>query len=61
MTEFGFEELPDAPLLIDAVYKSGPDKNIKAEPLTRLFPKLANVGGSGNPCVLTGADFPDLL
>lgn len=45
MTEFGFEELPNAPLLIDAVYRSGPDKNLKAEPLTCLFPKLANVGG----------------
>lgn len=61
MTEFGFEELPDAPLLIDAVYKSGPDKNIKAEPLTRLFPKLANVGGFRKSLRADGSGLPGFV
>ena len=45
MRIFSFEELESAPLLIDAVYRGGSEKNLSAEPLSRLLPKTSNQGG----------------
>ncbi|WP_276932575.1 restriction endonuclease [Dubosiella newyorkensis] len=40
--EFDFDELKNAPLVIDAIYKGGPQKNKGGEPIS----KLMNVGNS---------------
>jgi hypothetical protein len=42
---FEFDELTSAPLIIDAIYKSGNEKNIKSEPLHVLLPRTSNQGG----------------
>ena len=45
MKVYKFEELEQAPLVIDAVYQSGPAKNIKDEPFHVLLPRTSNQGG----------------
>ena len=45
MKKYKFDELNTAPLIIDAIYESGPDKNIKSEPLHVLLPRTSNQGG----------------
>ena len=45
MKKFKFEELENAPLVIDAIYESGPAKNIKDEPFHILLPRTSNQGG----------------
>lgn len=45
MKVYKHSELQEAPLVIEAIYESGPEKNIKAEPLHTLLPKTSNQGG----------------
>lgn len=45
MRVFSFNELEDAPLIIDAIYKGGSAGNVKDDPLTKLLPKTSNQGG----------------
>ncbi len=45
MRIFSYEELEDAPLIIDAIYKGGSEGNIKDDPLSRLLPRTSNQGG----------------
>ncbi len=45
MHTFRFNELKDAPLIVDAIYKSGAGQNIKEEPLHILLPRTSNQGG----------------
>ncbi len=45
MKIYNFDELAQAPLLIDAIYKGGTAKNISAEPLHALLPRTSNQGG----------------
>ncbi|MEL7654368.1 MAG: restriction endonuclease [Bacillota bacterium] len=45
MRIFHFNELKTAPLVIDAIYKSGDEKNISSEPLHELLPRTSNQGG----------------
>ena len=46
MTEsFPFEELEKAPLIVDAVYKGGTNKNMSDEVLSKLLPRTENSGG----------------
>lgn len=45
MKIYRYSELKEAPLVIDAIYESGPEKNIKAEPLHVLLPRTSNQGG----------------
>ena len=45
MKIYSFDELEKAPLVIDAIYKSGTAKNISAEPLHVLLPRTSNQGG----------------
>lgn len=42
---FGFSELEDAPLLIDAVYKGGNGNSFGSEPLHALLPHMQTQGG----------------
>ncbi|MDZ5781882.1 restriction endonuclease [Marinococcus luteus] len=42
---FRFEELSEAPLIIDAIYEGGRHGNTKDEPLPKLIPGLSNSGG----------------
>ena len=44
MRVFSYEDLKDAPLLIDAIYK-GKANNYSGEPLPVLLPKTSNEGG----------------
>lgn len=43
--EFKFEELEQADLVIDAIYKGGTASNISAEPFHKLLPNCENSGG----------------
>ncbi len=43
--EFSFDELSNAPLVIDAIYKSGTVPNLHSEPLHILMPKTGVLGG----------------
>lgn len=45
MKSYKFEELKEAPLVIDAIYQSGSAKNIKDEPFHVLLPRTSNQGG----------------
>ena len=47
MTEvfYSFVQLPEAPLLIDAVYEGGSSGNISDDPISKLFPGVGNQGG----------------
>lgn len=45
MKKYRFNELKEAPLIIDAIYQSGAEKNIKGEPLHVLLPRTSNQGG----------------
>lgn len=45
MRVFLFDELEDAPLIIDAIYKGGSEGNVKDDPLTKLLPRTSNQGG----------------
>lgn len=42
---FTFEELKDAPLIVDALYKGGNKKNMGDEVLSNLLPRTENSGG----------------
>lgn len=42
---FHFDELEEAPLIIDAIYEGGKSNNIKDEVLSKLLPKTSNSGG----------------
>lgn len=42
---FSFEELLDAPLIIDAVYSGGNLGDVRDDPIARLIPKSGNQGG----------------
>ena len=42
---FGFAELADAPLIVDAVYEGGVSGNIGDDPLTKLIPGCSHQGG----------------
>ena len=35
---YSFADLPDADLVIDAIYQGGPKPNASADPLARLLP-----------------------
>lgn len=43
--EYGFEELENADLVIDAIYKGGTVPNMSAEPFHKLLPNCENSGG----------------
>lgn len=43
--EYSFDELENADLVIDAIYKGGTAPNISAEPFHKLIPKCENSGG----------------
>ena len=43
--EYKFEELKNAPLIIDAIYKGGRKGNTGDDPMSKLFPKLGNMSG----------------
>lgn len=43
--EYEFNQLENAPLVVDAIYKSGTTKNISSEVLHHLFPKCGTSGG----------------
>lgn len=45
MKIYRFDELEDAPLLIDAIYQGGALGNIKDDPLHLLLPRTSNQGG----------------
>lgn len=45
MNEYSYEDLEQAPLIVDAIYKSGNSKNISTEPLHQLLPRTSNQGG----------------
>ncbi|WP_049729822.1 restriction endonuclease [Dorea sp. D27] len=45
MRVFSYEELEEAPLIIDAIYKGGSEGNVKDDPLTKLLPRTSNQGG----------------
>ena len=40
MVKYKFEELKQVPLVIDAIYQSGPAKNVKYEPFHVLYREL---------------------
>lgn len=42
MRVFSFDELEDAPLIIDAIYKGGTAGNVTDDPLTKLLPRTSN-------------------
>lgn len=43
--EFGFENLADSKLIVDAIYKGGATSDFGAEPLHHIFPKCGISGG----------------
>lgn len=43
--EYAFEELANADLVIDAIYKGGTTPNMSAEPFHKLLPNCENSGG----------------
>ena len=43
--EYKFDELKNAPLIIDAIYKGGKKGNSGDDPISKLFPKLGNMSG----------------
>lgn len=45
MKEFKYENLSNAPLQIDAIYKGGNYKDVRDDPLSKLLPKTGNMGG----------------
>jgi hypothetical protein len=45
MKRFHFEELGRAPLIVDAIYEGGLEKNVKDDPISRLLPGTGNLGG----------------
>lgn len=42
---FSFEECVNAPLLVDAIYQSGPATNQSADPMRLILPKCSTSGG----------------
>ena len=40
--EYKFDELKNAPLIIDAIYKGGKKGNSGDDPISKLFPKSIN-------------------
>ena len=42
---FRFDELEDAPLVVDAIYEGGVKGNIGDDPITKLIPSCENQGG----------------
>lgn len=42
---FEYDSLPTAPLMVDALYRGGDQKNVSAEPLHILMPRTGNQGG----------------
>ena len=42
---FGFEELPAADLVVDAIYEGGSARNAGSDPIARLLPGAGNQGG----------------
>jgi hypothetical protein len=42
---FSFEELPAAPLIIDAIYRGGQRGDLRDDPIARLFRGAGNQGG----------------
>jgi hypothetical protein len=45
MQHFKFEELPTAPLIIDAVYEGGKQGHAGDDPISKLLPGVGNQGG----------------
>lgn len=45
MNRFKFEDLKDAPLIIDAIYEGGKRGNVGDDPLSKLLPGIGNQGG----------------
>jgi hypothetical protein len=45
MQRFKFEDLANAPLIIDAIYEGGKKGNAGDDPLSKLLPKVGNQGG----------------
>ena len=43
--EIEFENLPEADLIVDCIYKGGKTPNISAEPFHKLIPGCENSGG----------------
>ena len=41
--EYKFDELKNAPLIVDAIYKGGKKGNSGDDPISKLFPKLGNM------------------
>lgn len=42
--EFSFDELSDADLIIDAIYKGGTFKNVRDDPLSKLLGAVIRAG-----------------
>lgn len=40
-----FDGVPDADLIVDAIYESSADGQLSGEPITRLLPGSGNMGG----------------
>ena len=49
--EIEFENLSEADLIVDCIYKGGKTPNISAEPFHKLIPGCENSGGFGKMCV----------
>ncbi len=45
MKRFTFDELAEAPLIVDAIYEGGLEKNVKDDPIHKLLPGTGNLGG----------------
>ena len=54
---YKFEELKEAPLIIDAIYEGGEAANFSAEPLHVLLPKMMNQKGI-RPCLRKDINLP---
>lgn len=42
---FKFDDLKNAPLIVDAIYEGGNVGNISDDPFSRLFDGIGNLGG----------------
>lgn len=57
MTEYPYEQLKDAPLVVDAIYKGGTKGNMADEVLHILLPKTNNQGGFRKTMVENSSDY----
>jgi len=45
MRKFSYDDLSSSPLIIDAVYEGGSQKNAADDPISKIFPGVGNQGG----------------